>query len=76
MKAVCIAKGDGIEGVITFEQNEGEACKISARVTGLTPGLHGFHIHELGDLSNGCVSAKGHYNPYIHEYCHHLLTCV
>lgn len=23
----------------------------------------GFHIHELGDLSNGCNSTGSHYNP-------------
>ena len=29
----------------------------------LSPGLHGFHIHETGDLSDECRGAGGHYNP-------------
>lgn len=33
-------------------------------IEGITPGLHGFHIHEKGDLSGGCKSAGGHYNPF------------
>ena len=26
--------------------------------------LHGFHIHETGDLREGCKSCCAHYNPY------------
>ena len=29
---------------------------VKGRITGLTPGLHGFHIHALGDTTNGCMS--------------------
>ena len=32
-------------------------------VTGLTKGLHGIHVHNFGDLSEGCASTGGHYNP-------------
>ena len=30
----------------------------------MTDGLHGFHIHEYGDLSDGCNSACSHFNPF------------
>ena len=29
---------------------------VKGKITGLTPGLHGFHIHALGDTTNGCNS--------------------
>lgn len=36
-----------------------------ATVKGLKPNkLHGFHIHEWGDLTEGCVTAGPHYNPW------------
>ncbi|XP_071087630.1 uncharacterized protein [Haliotis cracherodii] len=25
---------------------------------------HGMHVHQYGDLSNGCTSTGGHYNPF------------
>ncbi|XP_037946538.1 extracellular superoxide dismutase [Cu-Zn] isoform X3 [Teleopsis dalmanni] len=53
-----------VKGNITFTQNAcGENVYIRIYVTGLTPGKHGFHVHEKGDLTNGCLSTGGHYNP-------------
>lgn len=56
-------KGNDVAGTILFEQEKG-IVHITGEIRGLTPGLHGFHIHEFGDLRNPQgASAGGHYNP-------------
>jgi len=54
-----------VRGLVTFSQIRGNnsVVVIKASITGLKPGPHGFHIHTLGDLSKGCMSAGGHFNP-------------
>lgn len=37
---------------------------IAGTLSGVMPeGLHGFHVHTMGDLGDGCKNAKGHFNP-------------
>lgn len=37
---------------------------VSARITGLTPGAHGFHIHEVASCAPpGYTAAGGHFDP-------------
>jgi superoxide dismutase, Cu-Zn family len=65
-KAVAVlqpTQGNKVEGKVTFTAAE-KGLKINVHVTGLTPGKHGFHIHEFGDCSapDG-ASAGGHFNP-------------
>ncbi|XP_065367713.1 extracellular superoxide dismutase [Cu-Zn] isoform X2 [Calliphora vicina] len=53
-----------VNGNVTFTQNAcGENVHVRVIITGLTPGKHGFHVHEKGDLTNGCLSMGGHFNP-------------
>lgn len=52
-----------IAGVIRFVQTT-DGCIIDGTVDGLVPGLHGLHIHECGDISEGCQSIGDHYNPH------------
>lgn len=61
-------KGNQVQGTVEFRQREGYVL-VTARVEGLTPGKHGFHIHEKGDCSapDG-TSAKGHFNPHGHDH--------
>jgi Cu-Zn family superoxide dismutase len=56
-------KGNTANGTVTFTQ-KGDKVVVDARVAGLAPGSHGFHIHEKGDCSSGDgMSAGGHFNP-------------
>lgn len=61
--ALSPTKGNSVSGTVTFTKVEG-GVKVVADVTGLTPGQHGFHIHEFGDCSApDATSAGGHFNP-------------
>ena len=60
--------GSTVTGTVTFTA-AGDTVKVVADLTGLTPGKHGFHIHEFGDCSDPkAVSAGGHFNPSNHQH--------
>jgi superoxide dismutase, Cu-Zn family len=65
-KAIAVlhaASGSNVTGTVTFAKT-GDGVEIVADVSGLTPGKHGFHIHEFGDCSAAdATSAGGHFNP-------------
>ena len=56
-------KGNNVAGKVTFNEQGGKV-RVVATVSGLTPGQHGFHVHEKGDCSApDAMSAGGHFNP-------------
>jgi Cu-Zn family superoxide dismutase len=66
-----IAVFDGsIKGTVTFTDNlENNNVEIEVNLKGLKKkSLHGFHVHESGDLSDKCESMCAHFNPYNKEH--------
>lgn len=68
-KAICVVLPLGdleknkLAGKVVFTKVAG-GIEINAELTGLTPGKHGFHVHEFGDCSMADgVCAGGHFNP-------------
>jgi len=37
---------------------------VDGTVDGLTPGPHGLHVHDSGDLSGGCDGLGPHFDPH------------
>ena len=63
-------KGNTTAGTVNFV-TRGDKVLVTARISGLTPGSHGFHIHEKGDCASGDgMSAGGHFNPAGQAHAH------
>ena len=62
-RAIAVFEGK-INGIVKFEE-EGKYIIIHIQLKGLSKNaLHGFHIHEAGDLTDKCESMCAHFNPY------------
>jgi Cu/Zn superoxide dismutase len=50
-------------GIVTLAQ-KADGVHVHVSANGLTPGFHGFHIHDIGTCTAPAfTSAGGHYNP-------------
>jgi len=65
VSAIAVFFGE-INGYVKFTEDFKEnAIKIDLNISGLKPkSLHGFHVHEAGDLTDKCTSMCAHFNPY------------
>jgi Cu-Zn family superoxide dismutase len=53
-----------IKGTVHFHETNSNKILIDINLKGLKKnGLHGFHVHEAGDLTDECTSMCAHFNP-------------
>ena len=71
MKAIAIFNpeiNNGISGRVVFTQkNRDSNTEVDIDLSGFklfNTNVHAIHIHEYGDLTEGCKSLGSHYNPY------------
>jgi Cu-Zn family superoxide dismutase len=51
-----------VKGTVTFTRTA-QGMHVQGEVTGLTPGKHGFHVHEFGVWNEDGMATGGHFNP-------------
>lgn len=66
IKAIAFFDGKKIKGTVVFTEDlKNGNVNIDINIVGLKKNaLHGFHVHESGDLTNHCESMCAHFNPY------------
>jgi len=69
--AICVLRPtaatatNNVAGIVILEQSDPNGpTRVYAEITGLDGNPHGFHIHEIGDVSSAnATAALGHWNP-------------
>jgi len=66
ISAIAVFDTKKIKGVVYFEEDlTNDTVVLDVHIEGLKKnGLHGFHVHECGDMSDQCESMCAHFNPY------------
>ncbi|KAI8816313.1 CRE-SOD-1 protein [Fimicolochytrium jonesii] len=54
-----------VSGTVTLTQKRSSPhVTLNLHLTGLAPGLHGFHVHANGVIAPNCTAAGPHFNPH------------
>ena len=55
--------GSTAQGTVRFVQLADGGVRVNVDLTGVPPGVHGFHVHENGNCGDNGNAAGGHFNP-------------
>ena len=55
--------GSNASGTVKLTQLGDGSVRVTVDLTGVPPGVHGFHIHDKGDCGDNGNAAGGHFNP-------------
>jgi Cu-Zn family superoxide dismutase len=66
IKAIAVFDTKKIKGLVYFTEDlNNDTVIIDIHIEGLKKnGLHGFHVHQCGDMSDKCESMCAHFNPF------------
>jgi len=72
MKAIALFDKQ-IQGVVEFSQSDPKGhLTIRFKLSGFqSNSIHAIHIHEFGDLREGCKTLGGHFNPMNKKHSHY-----
>ena len=62
MRAIAVINDQKVKGQVKFVERAG-GIVVRAQFSEMPAGAHGFHIHEFGDMSDGCATLGAHWNP-------------
>ncbi len=55
--------GSTATGTVNFMQLGDGAVEVTVDLSGVPPGVHGFHVHDKGDCGDNGTAAGGHFYP-------------
>jgi Cu-Zn family superoxide dismutase len=64
------AAGNAVGFAVLTEDGPGRV-HVNVKVSGLSPGLHGIHVHGVGACGPDFAAAGGHHNPLGHAHGAH-----
>ena len=63
-RAIAIFYGPKVKGFVKFSQKKGKKTFVHIKISGLGKNkVRAIHVHEYGDMTDGCKSLGGHWNP-------------
>ena len=63
MATMSSTSGSTASGSVTFREMRDGRVEAEIKLTGVPPGVHGFHVHQNGDCGDNGNAAGGHFNP-------------
>ena len=65
LHSIAVFNDKKIRGTVRFTEQADGKVAIDVDLQGLKKNaLHGFHVHQYGDMSQHCASMCAHFNPY------------
>jgi Cu-Zn family superoxide dismutase len=63
MATLAPTSGSTAQGTVQFNQLKDGSVQVVVDLSGVPPGVHGFHVHDKGDCGDNGNAAGGHFNP-------------